>query len=406
MYSKYRFIILGINMVVYMMLMAILVSFSISGPMLIKEFSLTDMQLNYGYIAFTSGLVVSLWWGGRFFDRYGMKKTMVLGSLLFLIPQFLIPFVKNWNIILFLRFIQGNVVSMFPGFVTLNSLWFPKKEHGLASGIFMGGLSLGTAVGNYLCSKILPIFGWKNTFQVLGVLALLLIMLWFVFSQKKPPMNLEKKIEINRKGDDTPGNTTIYRNPITWLLAIIMLGNCWQLYAMYGVTQSMLFDYGYSLETVGLLCLILGIIGVFSTPAGGIISDKISTVLNITKARIVSMLIGFIIAFFSTLLCPFLVKINFNIAIFAMIFMGMGVPWTNGPYWALPSEIYPSKLAGEGAGFAGFIGNTAAIFGPLIATFLGNSYGWVSSMSFLAIGPFISIIGCVVLFKIVKIKLL
>jgi MFS family permease len=387
-------------MFVYMMLMAILVSFSISGPILMREFNLTNIQLNYGYIAFTTGLVLSLWWGGKFFDKFGMKTTMVLGSILFLIPQFVIPYMTYWNAILLLRFIQGNVVAMFPGLVMLNSLWFPKKEHGLASGIFMGGLSLGTAVGNYICAKLLPIFGWSHTFNILGLLALLLIILWFILSSKKPPENIEN----NDQKRTTYKSASIYKNPVTWLLAIIMLGNCWQLYAMYGVTQSMLFSYGYSLKDVGSLCMILGIIGVFATPLGGIFSDRLSKVFNTTKARIISMLIGFIIAFISTLLSPFLSKVNFQLACIAMILMGIGVPWTNGPYWALPGEIYSLDIAGEGAGFAGFIGNTAAIFGPLIATFLGGSYGWVSSMIFLAMGPFISIIGCVALFNIVKIK--
>ena len=53
-------------------------------------------------------------------------------------------------------------------------------------------------------------------------------------------------------------------------------------------------------------------------------------------------------------------------------------------------------------GFAKFVGNTTAIFGPFMATFLGTNYGWISSMSFLAVGPFISIVACIILLKILK----
>ena len=210
---------------------------------------------------------------------------------------------------------------------------------------------------------------------------------------------IEEKLE---KKEEKKSAGAIYKNPITWLLAFIMLGNCWQLYAMYGVTQNMLFDYGYELKAVGILGMVLGIVGVFSTPLGGITSDILSKKMDTTKARVISMLIGFVIAFFGTILVPFLSQYGFAVALVAMVFMGFGVPWTNGPYWALPAEIFPEEQVGEGAGFAGFVGNTAAIFGPFLATFLGANYGWISSMSFLAVGPFISIVACIILLKILR----
>jgi MFS family permease len=339
--------------------------------------------------------VVSLWWGGRFFDRYGIGKTMALASVFFLFPQFLIPYIPSWSAIIVLRFVQGNVVAMFPGLVAMNGLWFPEKEHGLASGVFMGGLALGTAVGNYLCSALLPSLGWKSTFIALGVIALSLIIVWFALVASKTGMRADSK----EKKEGNTDRSMIYRNPITWLLALIMLGNCWQIYAMYGVTQSMLFDYGYGLEAVGILGLVLGLVGVFSTPMGGITSDVLSRRMGTTRARVISMLIGFVVAFFGTLLVPFLSQYSYVVALGAMIFMGFGVPWTNGPYWALPTEVFPKELAGEGAGFSGFIGNIADVFAPLIATFLGASYGWVSSMSFLAIGPLISMVACIFLLR-------
>ena len=395
-WPKYRFVVLFMNMIAFMLLTAFLVSFSISGEVLKEVFNLNDIQLNHGYIAYTAGLVVSLWWGGKVFDRYGMKKTMLLAALLFLIPQFLIPYVFSWNTILLLRFIQGNVTAMFPGLVCLNGLWFPKKEHGLASGIYMGGLCLGTAVGNILCSTLLPIVGWRKTFIVLGLMAIIIFVGWFLIASKSPPkMDQVTKVDVSKKS--IKEEKSIYRMPITWLLAIIMLGNCWQIYAMYGVTQGMLFNYGYSLGEVGILGLTLGLIGVLSTLLGGIVSDRLSKRMATTKARVFTMFIGFVIAFIGTLVVPFLSTMGFVVALFAMLWMGFGVPWTNGPYWALPVEIFPKGRAGEGAGFAGFVGNTADVFAPLIATFIGVTISWASSMAFLSIGPLFAAVACLIL---------
>jgi MFS family permease len=404
-WPKYRFIVLLMNMITFMLVIAFLVSFSISAPYLKEVFNLTDVQLNYGYIAYTTGLVISLWWGGKVFDKYGMKKTMLLAALLFLIPQFLIPTVFSWPIILLLRFIQGNVAAMFLGLVCLNGLWFPEREHGLASGIFMGGLGLGTAVGNIFCSALLPIVGWQKTFFILGIIAIFIIFGWFLIASKPiPKVKRSQSISTNelKKSKKETEEKSIYKIAITWLLAIIMLGNCWQIYAMYGVTQTMLFDYGYSLSAVGILGLVLGLIGVLSTPLGGICSDKLSRRMITPKARVLAMFIGFLIAFIGTLLAPFLSRISFGVALFAMVLMGWGVPWTNGPYWALPVEVFPKGKAGEGAGVAGAIGNTADIFGPLIATFIGVTIGWTSSMAFLAVGPLFAAIACLILISKIK----
>jgi nitrate/nitrite transporter NarK len=295
---------------------------------------------------------------------------------------------------------------MFPGLVCLNGLWFPKKEHGLASGIYMGGLCLGTAVGSILCSSLLPIVGWQKTFIILGIIAILIFFGWFLVASKPPPKregSRVKKVNVSEKRSESiKEKKSIYKMAITWFLSIIMLGNCWQIYAMYGVTQTMLFDYGYSLEKVGILGLVLGLIGVLSTPLGGICSDKLSKRMVTSKARVLAMFIGFIIALIGTLLVPFLSKMGFGIAIFAMLLMGWGVPWTNGPYWALPVEIFPEGKAGEGAGFAGFIGNTADVFTPLIATFIGVTISWTSSMAFLSIGPLFAAITCLILIHRIK----
>lgn len=394
--KPYRFVVLGVNTMVYMMFMAVLVSFSISSPFLKEEFGLNDVTLNYGYIAYSMGIVVSLLWGGRFFDRYGMGRTMMLASLFFLIPQFLIPCLDSWRTITALRFVQGNVVAVFPGLVAMNGLWFPEREHGLASGIFMGGSALGMAIGNYLCSVLLPVLGWKGTFMALGIIALLLMLAWFFLVARRAEISADGSERRTAAGAD---RSRVHRDPVTWLLALIMLGNCWQIYAIYGITQSMLYDYGYGLEEVGALCLILGITGALSTPLGGFVSDTLGRRSGVTRGRVVSMLIGFVVAFFGTLMMPFLAREGYAIALVAMILAGFGVPWTNGPYWALPIEIYPEELAGEGAGFSGFLGNTADIFAPLMAVFLGANYGWISSMSFLAMGPLISVIACLILLR-------
>jgi MFS family permease len=392
--DRYRFVVLAMNTLVYMVLMAILVSFSISSPFLKEEFGLNDVTLNYGYMAYSVGIVFSMWWGGRFFDRYGMRRTMIAASLFFLIPQFLIPSIGSWSAIVVLRFLQGNVIAVFPGLVAINGLWFTERERGLASGIFMGGLALGTATGNYLCSLLLPLLGWRDTFIALGIISLALIIAWFVIVAKRTGIGHSRS-----EGMDGKDKREIYRDPVTWLLALIMLGNCWQIYAIYGITQGMLFGYGYDLETVGLLCLALGLTGALSTPLGGFVSDILGKRSGTTRGRILSMLMGFVMAFFGTLLVPFLAQEGYAMALIAMVLAGFGVPWTNGPYWALPTELFPEGLAGEGAGFSGFLGNTADIFAPVIAVFLGANYGWVSSMSFLAIGPLISAVACIILLR-------
>ena len=403
-WPRYRFAVVFVNMITYMMLIAILVSFSISAPELKKAFSLTDMQLTYGYIIYMAGVVISAWWGGKSFDKFGMKKTMVAASLLFLIPQFLIPYTPSWSGILLLRFIQGNFFAMFPALNVLNGLWFPEKQHGLAAGIFMGGLCIGMAFGNFVCSRLIPSVGWQMTFIILGVIGVIVIAMWFLVSSRSPP-KIEKHPEKGPEPIEEKKEISVYKMGATWLLSFILLGNCWQTFVMYGCTQTMLFHYEYSLKQVGTLCLALGLIGVPSTLLGGICSDRFSKRMKTGQARVLTMLIGFIIAFFAAFVVSTLSAMGFGWAMFAMLFLGWGVPWTNGGFFALPTEIFPKGSAGEGTGVATLIGNTADIFGPMLAVGISVVYGWyVSTVVSLAIPTLLSAILCVVLLYLLKRK--
>ena len=53
------------------------------------------------------------------------------------------------------------------------SSWFPTKERGLALGILLGAIGLGSALGGYVGGLLTPALGWKMTFWIISAVSIL-----------------------------------------------------------------------------------------------------------------------------------------------------------------------------------------------------------------------------------------
>ncbi|MGI8312262.1 MFS transporter [Saccharopolyspora hattusasensis] len=83
------------------------------------------------------------------------------------IASALIPVVQNYGVILLLRFVQGwgCMVTVTSAVV---SSWFPTRERGLAIGVLLGAIGLGSALGGYVAGVLTPAIGWQNTFWLIS----------------------------------------------------------------------------------------------------------------------------------------------------------------------------------------------------------------------------------------------
>ena len=87
----------------------------------------------------------------------------------------------------------------------------------------------------------------------------------------------------------------------------------------------------YSTVQSGFISLMAGLIGIVSTPVGGIISDHlVKKGWEPIKARCFTMGVpGFLIAAVTTVLYPAMAPVSYTLALVGCILCGWGVPITN-----------------------------------------------------------------------------
>ena len=144
----------------------------------------TSMVFTYAVVVFAIAFIIA----GRLQDKKGPFWISIIGGLLVSIGFFLSAYTTSLNYLYICFGVLGGIGNGF-GYATpipVMAKWFPDKR-GLAVGLAVAGYGGGSAIfgplaGNYL----IPHYGWRPTFQILGVIFVVMTMIG-AFLLKNPP---------------------------------------------------------------------------------------------------------------------------------------------------------------------------------------------------------------------------
>lgn len=163
-------------------------------PKIVREFNISPENIGLLITIFTFPGIFLTPVMGIFADRWGRKKILVPSLMLFGIAGFLCFFVRDFNLLLLLRFFQGvGAASLGSINVTIIGDLYSGKERAAAMGYNASVLSIGTAAYP-LIGGALATFGWYYPF----ILPLIGIPIGFLvlFTLKNPePLNDQRLLE-------------------------------------------------------------------------------------------------------------------------------------------------------------------------------------------------------------------
>ena len=134
-------------------------------------------------------LVCAMFLANFMYRKLGLQKTMALGLLFQILPQFVIPLAIRGGFLpaLFvLKGMQGLNSMAFPLYISTITLWISERYAGLATAIFNGSFAAGSGVGSWIAGKIVPAFGWEASFYVVGGICLLFAVPVLLITRDKP----------------------------------------------------------------------------------------------------------------------------------------------------------------------------------------------------------------------------
>ena len=157
---------------------------------------LVDPAGAFGWSRSVVGLALSLQWifsgvfgppAGWLGDRYGLRRTMTVGALLFLATSVLIGLVAApWQFILFFGILMSAALAIFQvPLVSAVTMWF-QKHLGVAMGMLQSAQGVANLVFAPLMVVLLTQFGWRWAFWGPGLVGGLLLLLLIPFFRNEP----------------------------------------------------------------------------------------------------------------------------------------------------------------------------------------------------------------------------
>src|SRR5487761_175242 len=114
-------------------------------------------------------------------DRFGRKKPIIGGALLFGAFNLATVYATSLAALLILRFIAGiGLGASIPSAIALVVEYFPSRTRATMIGVMFLGYTLGAASGGFIAAKLIPLYGWHSVFYVGGItpIALALVLLF------------------------------------------------------------------------------------------------------------------------------------------------------------------------------------------------------------------------------------
>lgn len=185
--TNYRWVVMGILFILYTVANADRANIGFALPYIRQEFHMTNTEAGaiisfffFAYAAFQipSGFLVKKF-GNKIMFCIGMFFTSLFTGLIGLVPSVLAFKLCRLGVGIF----EAPVAIASSG--TINN-WFPPKEKGTATGIFLAGSKMGPLVVPFICAWIIQVWSWHGIFITFMVPGLILAIAWYILVANRP----------------------------------------------------------------------------------------------------------------------------------------------------------------------------------------------------------------------------
>jgi MFS family permease len=318
---------------------------------------------------------------GGLIDRFGPRRVIAPGILILAVGLMLCSKIEILTqFYIFYGVIVGAGISCI-GIVSYSSIlahWFEKKR-GLASGIALSGMGLGTFLLVPMSQSFISMWGWRVTFIITGCLVLIILVPANALFLRHKPQKLGQHPDGSTPADsnhknhsqDLPGNTqgndwTLRKAFSTlrfWALIFFPFFGFIAVFIIVVHQVKFLVDQGIDKMTAAFIFAMVGIVSSIFRVFWGWLSDRISRELTYTMGIACGCL-----GAGSLLLFEIHGSAFFTYSFF--IFFGMGWGATAPMFMVVAADLFRGRIFGLIYGFVEAGIGIAGAFGAWIAGFI------------------------------------
>lgn len=410
--TKYRWVVAGLFFLIYTIAAADRANLGVALPFLRKEFLMSNAEagglVSLFLLAYALVQLPSAW----LLSKFGVRRVFPISMVLTSIATGLTGMVNSLLALKICRLGLGIAEGPLPiGVTTTINNWFPSKEKGTASGIFLSSVKFGPVITPIISAAIISVWSWKEVFFFFAVPGILLSFVWYFFVTNKPSESkfvnqaeleyiteeatqnepgkivsssskampwLDKFIRVrDEKVLDT--NRSVFTS---WNVIGCALGYCFQLgisnVLLAWIPTYLLTVKKFSLMGMGFAAAAPWVGAVVGNLVGGYLSDKV-----LGKRRKPGMLLS---AISTAGMMLVLINSPANPTLFSLLLFATGVLLSIGfsAYMVYPMSFVSKErfpVANAIVNMGGQLGGAAA---PFVAGMLLDSMGWNYVFVFMA----------------------
>jgi ACS family hexuronate transporter-like MFS transporter len=352
-------------------------------PMLEKEFIWSESDFAYIVMAFSGAYAVGLALAGRFIDRVGTKAGISISVVFWSLAGMAHALAKSVTGFILARLSLGLGESgNFPGAAKAVAEWFPKKERGIATGIFNAGPSVGVIVSLLLVPLILRKYGWQEVFWITGALGFIWLIFWIRFFEIPHKQHRLSARELSLISEDEIFYPT-EKQKITWG-KLFLFPQTWAMVAgkffidpifwffLFWLPSYFSEAFSLDLKKPSLPLMTIYLAATLGSLGGGVLSSwlirKGWTALNARKFSLFIVAVAEVSVLFTQFASgPWMAVILISISI------AFHQAWSTNIF-TMASDLFPVEAVGSVAGIAGMAGSLGGFLFPLLIGFILDFY--------------------------------
>jgi AAHS family 4-hydroxybenzoate transporter-like MFS transporter len=131
-------------------------------PAIRAEWGLEISRLGPLFAAGLFGLMIGAFAAGPLADRHGRKTLLIVSMLLFGGASLASALSDGLQSLTWLRFLTGvGLGGAMPTTITIASEYCPKARRSSLVTLMFCGFTIGSAIGGFIASQVLPVYGWR-----------------------------------------------------------------------------------------------------------------------------------------------------------------------------------------------------------------------------------------------------
>ncbi|MED2972841.1 MFS transporter [Fictibacillus sp. B-59209] len=379
---------------------------SIAAPEMMKELGLTATDIGLLGTVFSWSYALMQLPSGWLIDRFGTKRVYTIALIWWSGATMLTGAVHKMSTFIMARVLLGvGEAPCFPTMAKITSYWFPKKERGLATGIWDSSSKWGPAIAPPLLVFLMVTFGWRALFYITGAIGIVFAIGFFIFyknpdkSRKLSEMELEY-IQSEGAGSEHSiqtskikwGELFKYRSVWGMILGFFCTIWIWNIFLVF-LPLFLTNVHHVSLKELGIYAGIPWLGGIFGNIFGGYLTKKLVDKEITTPIKAKRALISICAISAAIVVCavPFVTGLAMTLTLLTLALCFISA--MTGSAWALAGDIAPPSMVASVGAIQNFGGYFGGAFSPVIAGMIVDATGSYS-LAFISGGL---IAGCAAL---------